>query len=166
MLRSIFAVVVALLFCTGTAWAGPISIGSGWLALDWGIGSPAPASGNPYTFTTPPEGATLKVTDAYLAGDQFEVYRDAISLGQTPWVSTGGDWTDDPDVAYSNPVWSSGSWSLPGGEAISINIYTITNPYDYGTGYLRVDAVPEPGTVLLLAAGLLALATIRRGRVS
>ena len=170
MLRIVLVVMLALLVCAGPGWAGAITVGGGWYDFSWGSGAPIPVLGNPFTFTTPPEGATLKVTDAFVAGDQFEVFRDSTSLGLTPWVpATLSDWTDDPDFAYSDPRWSHRAWYLPGGEAVNININVVTNPWGSGSAYLRVDAgagVPEPGTVLLLGAGLLALAAIRRHRLN
>jgi hypothetical protein len=166
MLRIVLVVMLALLVCTGAGWAGAITVGGGWYEFNWSSLEPIPPE-NPFTFTTPPEGATLKVTDAFVAGDQFEVFRDSTSLGLTPWVPATSDWTNNPDYAYSDPRWSHRAWYLPGGEAVNINIDVVTNPYGYGTGYLRVDAgVPEPGTVLLLGAGLLALAAIRRHRLN
>jgi len=138
----------------------PLPVGGGWQSFNWGSGASAPAYENAKTFTLLVPGE-LDVTDAYQTGDQFAVYNKFTLLGNTLFVPVTGDWAGDPDVTFSDPRWSHGSWLLAAGD-FSINIYTITNPFDYGTGYLRVfetsAAVPEPATMLLLGSGLLGLA--------
>jgi len=152
---------LALLCVVGlstSALADDYTPGSGWLKFTWGGGEPVWV-GTEYTFTSTADMPLFKITDAYLSGDQFEVYDhgDLIlttSDGYTTGDSIGGDY----DAAYDDPKWSSGSVVLPPGDHL-IEILVIANPYSGGGAAFEVT-VPEPASLALLALG--GLAVIRR----
>ncbi len=121
----------------------------------------------PWTFTAPQLGATLIVTDVFLVGEQFEVFDFGASLGLTSAPLVPSDCGDDPVVCLSNPYISSRAFSLAAG-AHEITINSVTD--GLGTGYLEVNAIPEPATSALFIAGalgtLVALQRPRRRRGS
>ena len=144
----------------GSAGSGdpPLPIGGGWHQFDWGAGTPAATSPGPWTFDLGAFTGILDVTDVFLAGDVFEVFDSGGSIGLTSVPSTD-NWTNNIDFAFADPRWSSGSFAMgPGAHSISIN--TVQNPYDYGSGYLRVNqgepVIPEPASLVVwgLLAGL------------
>lgn len=113
----------------------------------------------PWTFSAPVGGATLTVTDAFLSGDRFQVFDFGISLGLTSAPGTGANCGDDPAVCLATPGISKGVFALAaGGHSLTI---TPTLSLGGGSGYLRVDAVPEPSTWLLLTTGLLLMLMLR-----
>jgi hypothetical protein len=101
----------------------------------------------------------LKVTDAFQHGDQFSVNVNSgaylfntSAVPPDPASSTG-----DPDVAFADPTYSSGSILLPAG-AYSVDVFTMASPFGSGGAYLEVEssAIPEPATPLLVVGGLAA----------
>ncbi len=66
----------------------------------------------PWTFTAPPQGATLTVTDVYLYGDVFEVFYFGVSLGTTSAPCSGAGCGYNPDVCVNDPLASHGVFQL------------------------------------------------------
>jgi len=131
-----------------------------------------PSSGTPtglldapaWTFTTPNDASVLTVTDAFEAGDVFMVTDFNSILGLTSQPSGSADCGDDPFPCLADPNMSHGSFTLAAGSH-SIRIYSLTA--GSGSGYLGIDAIPEPAMVwFLVAGGLIALAGVRYGRQS
>ncbi|XZG71575.1 FxDxF family PEP-CTERM protein [Chitinibacteraceae bacterium HSL-7] len=107
-------------------------------------------------------GAWLKVTDAYMAGDQFEVFANGYSLGLTSIPTGYGDQIGgDYDAAFADSRWSSGSFYLGAG-TWTISGITRVSPFGSGSAALQVAPVPEPETYALMGLGLLGLAAARR----
>lgn len=184
-MSAILTVAIALAFAA-PATAGPISFGE-WLQFGFGTaGSPAtgcdpadpaggfciPSSGTPttpldappWTFVTPVQGGLLTVTDAFLAGDRFEVFDFGVSIGLTSLPTGSDDCGDDPVPCLSAAGVSSGSFVLTPGNH-SLTLTPTLAPDDGGSGYLRVDAspeIPEPSAWILLAGGLAAMPVCKR----
>jgi hypothetical protein len=137
---------------------GPFCIGSFGTPTDF---APAP----PWTFSAP-GGALLQVTDAFEAGDRFEIFDFGSSLGLTSAPSGSDDCGSDPVVCLATAGVSQGVFSLGTGNH-SISITPVSAPSGSGTGFFIVsqsEAVPEPGSWALLASSALALLAVRRGR--
>jgi hypothetical protein len=167
----------AVLGLAAPGYAGPIPFDT-FLQFAFGdIGTPAtgcdpadpagafciPSSGTPtsfldappWTFVAPIAGALLTVVDSFEAGDRFEIFDFGASLGLTSAPVGSADCGDDPVPCLADPNTSSGTFSLLAG-AHSLTI--VPTEGGFGSGYLQVlAAVPAPGTLLLLASGLLGL---------
>ncbi|HXU34418.1 MAG TPA: hypothetical protein VN851_27910 [Thermoanaerobaculia bacterium] len=143
---------------------GPVPIGGPWIEFaffatgssaigcspaDPGGPSCAPSSGGnsvfggtpPWTFTAPPGGVTLKVTDAFLRGDRFEVFDFGASIGLTSVPSTTGDCGDNPDPCFTDPLVSHAIFTLAAGPH-QITIKANASPFGGGAAYFRIDAAP------------------------
>jgi len=116
----------------------------------------------PWTFTAPAGGATLTVTDAFEAGDRFQVFDFNANLGLTSAPVGSADCGDDPVPCLADPNISKGLFPLAPGNH-SITIYSLS---DFaGSGYLQVSAIPEPTTLLVFSlGGAAALLAVRRRR--
>ena len=93
----------------------------------------------PWTFTAPPQGANLTVTDAFLRGEIFEVFDHGVSIGSTSVVSAGGSCGDNPDDCLADPLASHGVFPLAAG-AHEITIKVTASAFGVGAAYFRVDA--------------------------
>jgi hypothetical protein len=152
------------------ALAGPIVVDAGWYSFSVaGVGSPA--SGNPFTFTAVGP-VLLKVTDAYLVGDVFDVYVNSVLAFTTsspgPGPYPADVFTNNPDEAFASPLWSSGSiWLNPG--SYSVDIFARAAPWPGSAGaFIEVEsaaAIPEPVSTVLVGSGL-AVAWLLRRRIS
>ncbi len=131
-----------------------------------------PSSGTPttfldapaWTFTAPATGALLTVTDAFEAGDRFEVFDFGASLGLTSLPFGSADCGDDPVPCLATAGISSRVFTLGSG-AHSIRITPTLSPISGGAGYLLATAaaaIPEPATLLLLGCGMTALIFARK----
>ncbi len=136
---------------------GPVPIGGPWnefsfagpgsFAMGCQGGGCVPSSGGnsvfaddpPWTFTAPAGGATLTVTDAFLLGDQFEIFDFGAQLGATSTPrDLGADCGDDPEPCIADPRVSQGLFSLsPGPHEITMRIKL--SPFGGGAAYFRVD---------------------------
>jgi len=105
----------------------------------------------PWTFSSP-SAVVLTITDVFLAGDNFQVFDNGTLIGSTnvplQFLSCG----INPDVCLTNPNFAHGSFLMSSG-AHSITIGVMPAQI-LGEGFFRVDAVPEPSTLSLLALGL------------
>jgi hypothetical protein len=181
-MATIVMTAIALAF-TSPANAGPIQMGT-WLEFGFGIAGvpatgcdPADPSGPfciessgtptsfldapPWTFQAPLQGAVLVVTDAFLAGDRFQIFDFGVSRGLTSLPSGSADCGDDPVPCLATAGISKGSFIFASGNH-SISITPTLAPGGGGSAYLRVDAVPEPSTWILLGGGLAAIWLCRR----
>ena len=121
---------------------------------------------SPWTFTGT---GFLIVQDAFLVGDQFEVFDGSNSLGLTSAPGAGGCGSNPVDC-FSDPNSSHGIFALGAGDH-SFTITVIAAPFGSGASYLCVDSgqgecgvgpigggtdVPEPTSIVLLGLGLAA----------
>ncbi len=132
------------------------------------------ADGSDLSFAfTVPVGliGALTVVDAGFAGDRFEVFANAASLGFTSAAinsyptSIGLDFDAAlADSNYSRTVFTlaAGDYLITGRLSLSA-LDDLDAPIDASVGGLNVMLVPEPATYLMLLAGL-GLLTIRRRR--
>ena len=98
----------------------------------------------PYTFMLPDQGGVLTVTDAFLNGDEFEVFDFGVSIGRTSSVDTDGSCVPnatDPDDCSSDPSSSSAAFALEPGQH-QITIQAVASPFGGGAAFLRADANP------------------------
>ena len=147
-------------------------VGGGWTVFNWDTDVSDQVEENPFTFTS--DGPTvLYITDCCLDGDQFRVTIDGAVVGDTSVPTDTGSQEPGgtPDSSFSNPDWSSGTWTIDrGSHVIEIEVIATPTGAPSGGAWIRVDPLPEPvptlsqWTIILLvmALGLLGVATIRR----
>jgi hypothetical protein len=163
--KTIIALLASALLAPALAFADtPLPIDGGWQSFSFGtVGS----HDNEGLFTFLAPGAVdLKVTDAFLAGDQFSIYDNSSFIGNTSVpLGSGDDIGANADGAYADPLWSSGLFVLGAG-AHSIDIVTLQSPFGGGGAYIRADtstSVPDVASTLpLLGFALMGLAAMAR----
>ena len=169
-----FVAALGFALFTGAATATAIDIGQ-WYTFGFdgdggdplisgagfSLGARSVAIGDPaWTFDCPTDHCKIIITDGFLALDEFELFDNLVSIGTTSPTA------DDPDISCGNdelacladPNFSHGIFFVSGGAHSITGTHLVGIP---GAGFLFVS-VPEPGMLLLMGAGLLALFGIRR----
>lgn len=147
-----------------------------WEAFAWSNGAGFPIDGDGFTAQSSVQMMRVRVADAFVNGDAFDIYVDGVLLYQTPTVQGDGYFedfiTDDPDVAYGNPLLSYFEFFLNPQVSpylVTLNVREGAPDYLDGGGFIRLDnfdinTTPEPGAFVLLATGLLGVAAFKRRR--
>ena len=107
---------------------------------------------------------SLSVTDAFLPGDSFTILDFGALVGSTPAVLlTGITCGFDPNVCLTNPAFSHAAFLLAAGpHSLTVGVQPAQIQ---GEGFFRVQAVPEPSYIVMIAALASLLANVRlRGR--
>jgi hypothetical protein len=191
MLRNAARGALTLLLTLGAGSAGaltttPISADGVWRSFDVDDASSLSgglewidfATGDELAFSVELlEPALLTVVDAGFGGDSFSVFDDLqdsepVALGDTsaPSDTYPDSVGTDYDAALADARYSRGFFELaPGTHLIRGQLLRSAladgSPINATVGALRLGAIPEPSTVLLIALGLgnLAIAGRRRG---
>ena len=109
----------------------------------------------PWTFTAA-TAVSLSITDAFLAGDSFSVFDLGTLVGSTPAVPlTPVSCGFDPSVCFIDPAFSHATRLLQSGShSITINFRPAQIQ---GEGFFRLQSVPEPSYIVVIAAFVLVL---------
>ncbi len=165
--------IISLVLCTlyiPSAKAIPLTVNGGWYYFTFPgqLSIPFDPSFSweqdfSFVLTKP---ALLKVQDIGSGGDTFQVYDNGITIGTTSALfpeNTGAYF--DPNLAALDPALDQGSFLLSAGNH-TISGSEINNTTDSGGGaYLRVDTIPEPTIITLLAIGCVACSINRRKKL-
>ncbi len=139
--------VFAVIGLNAAAFATDLPGTTAWTGFGWSGTPPVQVIQNPFTFTAP-AGCLLKVTDAYLDGDQFDVYDDTTLLGTTSVpVDDGSQCGSNADACFLDPKWSHATFVLgPGFHSINITVIGEAVGFPSGSGYLSCHwQVPGAG---------------------
>ena len=135
-----------------------------WYTFSWsGLGMMS------QTFVVGGSGAMdIQVVDCCIVGDRFTVYGSVSgTMGSTSADFGAADGTQsgafDGASAWADPDLSKGQFQGVAGETISLQQIRLAPGTTGGAGYIRT-VTPEPGTVILMATGLLGLGVAMRRR--
>ncbi|PJF18412.1 putative membrane protein [Paramicrosporidium saccamoebae] len=115
-----------------------VIIGLGWNTFAFGPAGSSVGDGYRVNSTTP---VLLRITDFSCSGDQFEVFVDKVSQGNTsvPIFDNCLTYTADPNAAFFSTVgWSRAYYILPAGPH-EITLKTVLSPFGEGLGAIRFD---------------------------
>lgn len=134
------------------------------------------APDGPWTFECPAGGCWLKVTDAFLNGDEFEIFDNLSSIGNTTAVDENPIFCGtldnlvwifvDPDVCFSDPEASSGMFNLGQGSH-SITIQPTKTVIEAGAAFFKIEIhqTPVAGELLSLDSSTLVIAGLTASAV-
>lgn len=166
---SLLSIVAAATLFSSSASAQLVT-GAGWQVFEFsGLGQVQAPFGS-FAFN-PLSAVQIKLTDCCIIGDRFKISWTGTAIGSfTTSDATAFDGTlgsTDPNVAFADVRNSTGSFNLGAGNyTMTLETVRLTTGYSTGTGWIRADVttVPEPGTIGLVAAGLIGLAGAARRR--
>ena len=171
----LFGAVAALAVAAGAAKADTLTLGGGWDTFYFGTAdysanppyySPfQDISGTPLEFDFTLAGnAFLKVTDAYYTGDWFDIFINGANQGTTSPYTFDTVFTDNYDVAFHDPSWSSAYYYLPAG-SYAVTGYAIYSPYGLGGGGIELASnIPEPAGWAMMLTGFAGIGGLARRR--
>ncbi len=149
-------------FCFGAAGTFATSLGT----CSLGANSVDPGS-PPWLFVA---GAPFKfiLTDGFNSGDNFTLFDNAVVVGSLPAGVPGGDCGNDEPACLASLAHSHAIFDLGPG-SYSFTIMVSNSPFGGGAAFFRLEAglqdvestIPEPGSILLVASGLLGLAAVQ-----
>lgn len=154
--------VAALLAAVPASATTVLSVGGGWSGFSFGgVGS---SWSDDFSFTLA-GSAELRVTDAFLSGDQFTVTINGVDYNTSAPGSSGDQISNDYDGAFADARWSSGSWTLGPG-SYTVKGIALLSPFGSGGGAIELvrGAVPEPTTWALMIMGFGAVGFAARRR--
>ena len=135
--------------------APPLPLDGTWTSFCWTAGVGSLNTEGPFTFTGP---TTMQVTDAFIDGDVFDVLDNGVSIGMTSTPTDTGAFEGDPDAAFANPDWSSGTFSLgSGAHSITLQVSAAATGFAAGCGFLRAGPGVPATPVWALSALVVAL---------
>jgi hypothetical protein len=162
-------VALAVAMAAGAAQAStPLVLDAGW--SQFSFGGVASSFSTDYSFTLAGP-AVLKVTDAYLDGDQFDITINGVDQGPTSTPVNDGTTVDsDFDAAFASPKFSHAAYNLGAG-TYDVTGTVVQSPYGGGGAGIELSSpvagVPEPATWGMMILGFLGLgAALRTGRRS
>ena len=151
------AAIAGSLFAAN-AQAATLAVDGGWSLFYFNAAGSSiydPGTGNlSYDFVLG-DAATLKVTDAFIIGDVFEIFDNGVSLFTTGAFDLGGPNSSDADTAFAGTTYSHGFIVLGAGSHSITGIATVS-PTGSGGAYIELakgGAVPEPSTWAMMIAG-------------
>ena len=147
-----------------------------WLGFEFFNGAGSPIEGSGFSVASSTGQIRIRLTDAFFAGDAYDIFVNAILRSSTPDVATSGaSITDNPDAAFASPLLSHSEFLLdPGSYTITVQVRNTATGFTDGAGFIRADLngigpptiVPEPATLTLMATALCGLAVVVRRRRS
>jgi hypothetical protein len=141
---------------TGTG-GDPLVSGVGFApATNAPDGNPIVQVGSPAWTISSAVPLKLYVQDLFLSLDQFDMFNNAVNLGNTSANISGADCGSDITACIANPDFSRGTYILPAGSD------SITGIHVHGIGgaavfELTAVPAPEPSSLAVLGAALLSL---------
>ena len=143
----------------------------GWALFEWFLG-PGPVDGAGFLLDAT-QRTRVRVTDAGITGDAFDVFVGGALAAATPSLP-GGALTGlfDGDAAWAEPALSKGEFFVnPGQYLITLAVREAGSGVAFGEGFIRADAAPlppvpgvapEPAPLALLGGGVTLLALLAR----
>jgi len=154
-------------------------------------GKSVAAPDGPWEFECPAEGCWIKVTDAFINGDVFEIFDDGSSIGETsavpndksdcgtfdgdiqsnPDIMINGGWVFlDPDTCFMDDTKSSSGMFILGSGPHSITIKPTVTAAEAGSWFFKIethgpDEKPVAGELLPLDSSALVVAGLASSAV-
>jgi hypothetical protein len=104
---------------------------------------------NTYTTAT---GKSVKVTDLFVWGDEYEYFINGVSQGTILSPQPPAAFDGDPDSAYNGGLFAHKALFVGAGDTLSFKAITLPDGYTDGTIAVSTN-VPEPASWALMIAG-------------